>query len=215
MAETTPSPTPPPQEKKPSMESSTDVKKESATSPYDFEPEKKGVGKGKWIWALIFLLIMALAGGYFLLAPKLSLPDFGSFFKIGVGGSVSSVNEIKLLNVRQRLVYNNSLGKSVRVIEGVAENVAAHPVSKIKIVANLYNANGDVIASKDSLGGNILADAKLESLDEAGLISELAAGKKSEDIVPPKGQTPFMIIFTSDLSGVHRLAVVPVDFKKP
>lgn len=213
MAETTPSS--PPEEKKPSVESGADVKKDSTTSPYDFEPEKKGGGKGKWIWVVIILLILSLAGGYFLLAPKLPLPDFGSFFKISISGSVSPVKEVKLINVRQRLVYNNALGKSVRVIEGVAENVASHPVSKIKVVANLYNANGDVIATRESLGGNILPDVKLESLDEAGLVSELAAGKKSEDIVPPKGQTPFMIIFTRDLSGVHRLAVVPVDFSKP
>lgn len=213
MTETTPPSLP--EEKKPSVESGADVKKDSTTSAYDFEPEKKGGGKGKWIWVLIILLIMALAGGYFLLAPKLSLPDLGSFFKIDIGGSVSPVNEVKLINVRQRLVYNNALGKSVRVIEGVAENVASHPVSKIKVVANLYNANGDVIATRESLGGNILPDVKLESLDEAGLVSELAAGKKSEDIVSPKGQTPFMIIFTRELSGVHRLSVVPVDFSKP
>ena len=213
MTETTPPS--PPEEKKPSVESGADVKKDSTTSAYDFEPEKKGGGKGKWIWVLIILLIMALAGGYFLLAPKLPLPDFGSFFKISISGSVSSVKEVKLINVRQRLVYNNALGKSVRVIEGLAENVASHPVSKIKVVANLYNANGDVIATRESLGGNILPDVKLESLDEAGLVSELASGKKSEDLIPPKGQTPFMIIFTRELSGVHRLAVVPVDFSKP
>ena len=213
MTETTPPSLP--EEKKPSVESGADVKKDSTTSAYDFEPEKKGGGKGKWIWVLIILLIMALAGGYFLLAPKLPLPDFGSFFKISISGSVSSVKEVKLINVRQRLVYNNALGKSVRVIEGLAENVASHPVSKIKVVANLYNANGDVIATRESLGGNILPDVKLESLDEAGLVSELASGKKSEDLIPPKGQTPFMIIFTRELSGVHRLAVVPVDFSKP
>jgi hypothetical protein len=212
MAETTPPP--PPEEKKPSVEISADAKKDGATGPYDFEPETKGAGKSKWIWGLIILLILLLAGGYFVLAPKLSLPDFGTFFKIGVGGSVSPVKEVKIINYNQRLVYNNTLKKSIRVIEGVVENVASHPVSKIKVVANFYNVNGDVIASGDSLGGNILANAKLESLDEAGLVSELSEGKKSEDILPPGGKTPFMIIFTNELTGVHKWAVVPVDFSK-
>jgi hypothetical protein len=212
MAEATPPP--PPEEKKPSAEISADAKKDGATGPYDFEPETKGGGKGKWIWGLIILLILLLAGGYFVLAPKLSLPDFGTFFKIGVGGSVSSVKEVKIINYSQRLVYNNTLKKSIRVIEGVVENVASYPVSKIKVVANFYNVNGDVIASGDSLGGNILANAKLESLDQAGLASELSAGKKSEDILPPGGKTPFMIIFTNELKGVHKWAVVPVDFSK-
>jgi len=212
MADTTP--TPPPDEKKPSMEISADAKKDGATGPYDFEPEAKGAGKGKWIWGLIILLILLLAGGYFVLAPKLSLPDFGTFLKIGVGGSVSPVKEVKIINYNQRLVYNNALKKSIRVIEGVVENVASHPVSKIKVVANFYNVNGDVIASGDSLGGNTLTIAKLESLDEAGLVSELSAGKKSEDILPPGGKAPFMIIFTNELKGVHKWAVVPVDFSK-
>jgi hypothetical protein len=214
MDDTTPPSSPPLEEKKPSVEISADAKKDGETGPYDFEPEAKGAGKGKWIWGLIILLILLLAGGYFVLAPKLSLPDFGSFFKSGISGSVSPVKEVKIINYSQRLVYNNTLKKSIRVIEGVVENVASHPVSKIKVVANFYNTNGDIIASGDSLGGNTLTSAKLESLDEAGLASELSAGKKSEDILPPGGKTPFMIIFTSELKGVHKWAVVPVDFSK-
>ena len=46
MTETTPPSLP--EEKKPSVESGADVKKDSTTSAYDFEPEKKGGGKGKW-----------------------------------------------------------------------------------------------------------------------------------------------------------------------
>ena len=212
LTETTPPP--PPEAKKPSVEISADAKKDGEAGPYDFEPETKGAGKGKWIWGLITLLILLLAGGYFVLAPKLSLPDFGSFFKIGISGSGSPVKEVKIINYSQRLVYNNTLKKSIRVIEGVVENVASHPVSRIKVVANFYNVNGDIIASGDSLGGNTLTNAKLESLDEAGLVSELSAGKKSEDILPPGGKAPFMIIFTNELKAVHKWAVVPVDFSK-
>ena len=183
------------------------------TSPYDFAPEKKGVGKGKWIWILIILLILLLAG-YFWFSSKSSVPGFGSFFRTGQGASTSSVKEIKLLNIRQRMVYNVKLGKNIRVIEGIAENAASRPVSKIKIAANLYNSDGLLLASMESLGGNILIDAKLESLDETGLISDLKKGRASEDKIPPKGQTPFMIIFTSEMSGVHKLSVLPVDFEK-
>lgn len=216
MKSETPSPgeAPPPEEKKPSMDVREEDKKISTTGSYDFEPEKKSTGKGKWIWILIILLILLLIGGYFFLSPKLSMPDFGSIFQFKGSSSVSSVKEIRLLNVRQRLVYNNQLGKSVRVIEGVAENIASYPVSKIKVVANLYNANGSVIASRESFAGNILIDSKLESLDDAGLVSEINSGKTSEDIIPPKGQTPFMLVFTTELKGVHRMSVVPVDFSK-
>lgn len=203
---------PPLVEKKASAEIGTE-KKIDKTSAYDFTPEKKSVGKGKWIWILIVLLILLLAG-YFWISPKLSVPGFGGFSKMERSVSTSSVKEIKLLSVRQRLVYNIKLGKSIRVVEGIAENSASFPVSKIKIVANLYNADGSVLAFRESFCGNILIDKKLESLDEAGLISDLNQGKASEDKIPPKGQVPFMVVFTSELAGVHKLSVIPVDFIK-
>lgn len=183
-------------------------------SPYDFAPEKKGVGIGKWIWILIILLILLFAG-YFWLSSKSSLFGSGSFFKAGQSVASSSVKEIKLLNVRQRLVYNAKLGKSIRVIEGIAENSARYPVSKIKIAANLYGSDGALLASMESFGGHILIDAKLESLDEAGLISDLTTENASEDKIPPKGQIPFMAVFTKEPAGVHKLSVLAVDFKKP
>jgi hypothetical protein len=200
------------EEKKISGESEAE-KKIDKGNPYDFTPEKKGIGKGKKIWILIILLILLLAG-YFWFSSKLSLPGTGSFLKNDPSVPTSSVKEIKLSNVRQRLVYNVKLGKSIRVVEGIAENSASYPVSKIKVVANLYDANASLLASMESFGGDVLIDAKLESLDEAGLISALKGEKTSEDRIPPKGQIPFMIIFVGEPAGVHKLSVLPVDFKK-
>ncbi|MEE9913240.1 MAG: DUF3426 domain-containing protein [Deltaproteobacteria bacterium] len=186
-------------------------KKIDTASPYDFAP-RKSFGKGKWIGLSIILIIVLLAG-YFWLSSKSLVPGFRSLFKIDwSAGSSSSVKGINLLNVRQRLVYNAVLGKSIRVVEGVAENSSSSPVSKIKILANLYGADGSLLASMESFGGSILIDSKLESLDEAGLISELNKGITSEDKIPPNGQIPFMVIFTKELSGVHRLSVLPTDY---
>jgi hypothetical protein len=100
------------------------------------------------------------------------------------------------------------------VIEGIAENSTPRPVSKIKIVANLYNAEGAVLASTESFGGNIIIDEKLESLDAKGILAALKDVKTMEDRVQPKGQIPFMIVFDSEPAGVFRLSVLPVDFKK-
>lgn len=200
------------EEKKISPEINVEKKVDQA-APYDFTPQAKSAGKSKWIWLFVILLILLLAG-YFVFSYKSSIPSLGNLFKTGQGASVSSVKEIKLQNVRQRLVYNVKLGKSIRVVEGIAENSAAYPVSKIKIVANLYDAEGSLLASMASFGGAILVDAKLENMDAAGLIADLKTGKASEDRIPPKGQIPFMVVFTSDVAGVHKLSVSPVDFTK-
>ncbi len=188
-------------------------KKIDKKDAYDFAPKQKGIGKGKWIGILIVLLLLLLAG-YFWFSSKSSGPGTGNIFKTDWSVPGSSVKEITLLNVRQRLVYNVKLGRSIRVVEGVAENAASYPVSKIRIMANLYNADGSVLASKESFGGNILIDKQLENLDESGLLFDLNRGQASADIIPPKGQTPFMIIFTREMTGVHRLAVTPVDLIK-
>jgi hypothetical protein len=100
------------------------------------------------------------------------------------------------------------------VVEGIAENSTSRPASRIKIAANLYGADGKLLASMESFGGQILIDPQLENLDEAGLISELGKSKASEDKIPPGGQIPFMIIFTKELAGVHKLSVSAIDYAK-
>ena len=193
-------------------------KKVDQPSPYDFAPEKKKVGMGKRIFYLIILLV-ALLAGYFWLYPERgseSIDAVKSYIPglTGSDGKSSSVKEVQLLNVRQRLITNIKLRKSIRVIEGIAENSASHPISKIKIVANLYGAQGDIVASMENVAGHILIDGQLENLDAAGILAALKAGKISEEKIPPKGQVPFMIVFPTEPGGIFKLSVTPVDFKK-
>ena len=186
---------------------------------YDFAPEKNRAGIGRWIWILIIPLIVLLIG-YFWLYPERGgktieiIKSYIPVSKTNRGATFSSIQGINLIHVRQRLVYNMQLGSSIRVIEGIAENSTPRPVSKIKLVANLYNAEGAVLASTESFGGNIIIDEKLESLDAKGILAALQDVKTMEDRVQPKGQIPFMIVFPSELTGVFRLSVLPVDFKK-
>jgi hypothetical protein len=214
--------TSPPEEKKiltkPVPEKKTDKAVDKANA-YDFAPEKKSAGIGKRIWILIILLL-ALLIGYFWFYPERgsktieSIKSYIPISKTGQGDSSSSVKGINLMNIREKLVYNTTLGKNVRVIEGIAENSTPRPVSKIRIVANLYNTERVLLASTESFCGNIIIDEKLESLDANGIISALKDVKTMEDRIQPKGQIPFMIVFTSEPAGVFRLSVLPVDFKK-
>ena len=193
----------------------TDIRPEKKTetaAPYDYSP-KKGIGKGKLIGIFVVVIILLVVGylGFF---SKSFIPGVKALFKTELGTSTSSAKGINLLGVRQRLIYNVKLGKSIRVVEGIAENSTSQPVSKIKIAANLYAADGALLASMESFGGQILSDSQLENLDEAGLVSELGKSKVSEDKIPISGQIPFMIIFTKELTGVHRLSVLAIDYVK-
>lgn len=197
---------------KESLPSNARFDKKSASEVYDFAPAKKG-GKGKWI-ALVIILVLLLGGGYLWFSSGTSVPGLGDIFKTGLTAPGVSAKEIKLINVRQRLVYNTKLGKSIRIIEGAAENTATFPVSEIKISANLYNADGSLLVTKETLGGNVLNDAKLESLDENGFLAELKKTNASREIIPPGGQIPFMVILTREMEGVHRMSVKATDFAR-
>ncbi|MBP1762407.1 MAG: putative rane protein, partial [Firmicutes bacterium] len=158
--------------------------------------------------------------GYFWLYPERGgktieiIKSYIPVSKTNQGARFSSIQGINLIQVRQKLVYNTQIGRSIRVIEGIAENSTPRPVSKINIVANLYDAEGAVLASTESFGGNVIIDEKLESLDAKEILEALKDVKTMEDRVQPKGQIPFMIVFVSEPAGVFRLSVLPVDFKK-
>jgi len=105
------------------------------------------------------------------------------------------------------------LGKNIRVIEGIVENATPRPVSGIKIAANFYNAEGAVLASTESFAGNIVIDEKLESLDEAAILSALKDPKTRDDRISFKGQMPFMVVFAGEPAGIFRLTILPVECK--
>lgn len=209
-------------EKKIPTEAEPEKKTEHAV-PYDYAPEKTKGGKAKLIWILL-VVVIALLGLLFWLYPE-TVGKIGDTIKTSVPGSESVINagkslfsastpDVNLSNVRQRLVHNVKLGKSIRVIEGVAENASQRPISRIKISAVLYDAGGAKLVTMESLGGNILIDEKLESLDANAMQSALQAGKGAEDKIPPKGQIPFMIVFATEPAGVFKMSVSSINFEK-
>jgi len=210
---------PPEEEKMPARPAPE--KKKSKTSAYDFAPEKKSTAVGKWVWiGILIILLMASLVGYFWFYPERGsktvelIKSYIPLSKTDQSATPVSVQGVTLTQIRQKLIYNTTLKRNIRVLEGIAENATPHPISRIKIIANLYNAEGVVLASTESFCGNIIIDEKLESLDGNGILSALKDAKTMEDRIPPKGQTPCMIVFTSEPAGVFRLAILPADFKK-
>ena len=197
-------------------------KKKSKTNAYDFAPEKESAGAGKWIGigiGMVVILLIALLIGYFWLSSGRGgktikiIQSYIPVFATDQATAFPSVQGINLIQIRQKLLYNATLGKNIRVIEGFTENLTPRPVSKIKIAANFYNAEGIVLASTESFAGNIIIDEKLESLDTNGILTALKDVKTMEDRVPPQGQMPFMVVFAGEPAGVFKLSVLPVDVK--
>lgn len=201
-------PEPPPVSEKKVVQEAEPEKKAEPTAPYDFSPEKKKTGKGKLIGVLLVVIIALLAVFFWLSSGKETLINAGkSLF-------TSSASDVNLINVRQRLVHNVKLGKSIRVIEGIAENASPKVISNIKVSGILYDASGSKLATMESFGGNILIDAKLETLDANAIKSALETGKGAQDKIPPKGQIPFMIVFADEPTNVFKMSVTVVDFVK-
>ena len=212
--------TPPPEEEKIPPKKAPE-KKAKKTNAYDFAPENKSTGMGKWLWiGISVILLIAVLVGFFLFSPlqdgKLMdvIKSYISLSKSGQTNASASIPGIHLIQVRQKLIHNDRLGGNIRVLEGLVENATDRPVSRIKIAANLYSAEGAVLSSTESFGGNIIIDEKLESLDANAILAALRDVKTMEDRVQPRGQIPFMIVFTSGSSEVFRVSALPVDLKK-
>lgn len=208
-----PPPPPPPEKKK---------KTGGKAVAYDFAPEKKSVNAGRWIGigiGLVIVLLTALLVGYFWLYPERGaktisiIKSYIPVLKNDQGAAPASVQGINLIQIRQKRLYNAVLGKNIRVIEGIVENATPRPVSGIKIAANFYNAEGAVLASTESFAGNIVIDEKLESLDEAAILSALKDPKTRDDRISFKGQMPFMVVFAGEPAGIFRLTILPVECK--
>lgn len=196
-------------------------KKAEAIEAFDFAPETARKGKSKWIWFLLGLIIALLAVLLWLypdtpgrVGNAIQTTVSGALGDAGKGLFSPSVADVNLTNVRQRLVHNIKLGKSIRVIEGVAENLSKKEISRIKLEAVLYDSNGAKLITSESLGGNTLTDEKLENLDDKAIRSALQSGKAANEKIPSKGQVPFMIVFTVEPAGVFKMSVTPVNFSK-
>ncbi len=102
------------------------------------------------------------------------------------------INKIELINVRQRLVRNESLG-TLLIIEGAAVNQADFAVAKVKVMGELSDSHGKLLAARTSYCGNILSDEALGRLQEEDIRTRSSISP--EDTIIPKGQMPFMIVF--------------------
>ena len=125
-------------------------------------------------------------------------------------------DQVEFINVRQRFVKNESLG-NLRVIEGEVVNQAAFPIAKVRVIGELFGTNEALLAARISYCGKILPDETLERLKEEEIRSALSVssgGNLSDNKILPRGQIPFMIVFTHEPSGVTKATVTAVGAEK-
>ena len=191
-----------------------------------FTPEDVASHKITWIALIIvFLILFFMAAGFLWFYPEKknqalqwivsNIQYADKVLTIDNEQNNPDAGKIKFIDVRQRFIRNASLGRDIRVIEGIVKNNTAANISKVKVLGELYDAEGLLlITSKISLAGNVLADDKLESLDEDKIFSALSiapASNLSEANIPPLSQVPFMIVFTREPAGVFKLVVIPAS----
>jgi hypothetical protein len=191
----------------------------------EFVPENAASHKITWIALIIvFLILFFMALGFLWFYPDkknqvlqwmvANIPYADKVLTVDNEQKNPDTGKIKFIDVRQRFIKNTSMGRNIRVIEGIVKNNIAANISKVKLFGELYDSEGLLLlTSKTSLAGNVLTDDKLEKLDEDEIFSALSiapASNLSEAKIPPLGQVPFMIVFTREPARVFKLVVTPV-----
>jgi predicted Zn finger-like uncharacterized protein len=171
----------------------------------------------------LYLLIVLLLGGIYLCF----FSEIGSRARNVASSSISSVidnirgvnprgdevgpAQVDLTDIRQRVVVNASLG-IIRVVEGTAVNQAMHPMTRIRVRGEIVGDGGVLLGERESYCGNLLTADELAAMTEDQLQKELSNPQGSDvsnDRIAPKGQIPFMIVFTREPTGVVKTFVVP------
>jgi hypothetical protein len=191
-----------------------------------FAPENAASHKITWIALIIvFLILFFMALGFLWFYPEkknqalqwmvANIPYADKVLTVDNEQKNPDTGKIKFIDVQQRFIRNTSLGRNIRVIEGIVKNNTAANISKVKLFGELYDSKGLLLlTSKTSLAGNVLTDDKLEKLDEDKIFSALSiapVSNLSEAKIPPMGQVPFMIVFIREPAKVFKLVVIPVS----
>lgn len=178
---------------------------------------KKGLVIG--VAAALLLLAGAAAGLYFL-KPGL-VPGLGTRPPAEDAAArpmdKAQVENITLDRIRQYYVDNEKIGR-VFVVEGVAVNDFDAPKELVMVEVGLFDAQGQMVASKRQLAGNVLSLYNLQIQDwdriESGLAAE--AGIAANNMfVPPKGEVPFMVAMANTPESVSEFVVKVVEVKDP
>lgn len=188
----------------------------------DLPPKASGKGRGLKIAVnLLFLLLFGAASvfAYAWFAKPELISSYVPFMQKNTSKAPQEdlISLITLRGVRQYSIENEKLG-TISVIEGRAVNGFDKPRELIRLEASLYDKDGNVLVSKQQLGGTQVSLFQLQVLGEQEL--EQALGNKIDILsnntnVPPKGEVPFMIVFYKPAENATEFGVKVVEAKIP
>jgi pilus assembly protein FimV len=158
---------------------------------------------------VVLLILVLLAGGsygtYVLLdymnieIPFLKqIPFISDYFKPKVSDPTGSL-KIDTLDVNSKFLLNVKEGK-LFVITGRVKNGYPDVRRFIKINGKLYKKGKVLYQTETAFGGNVLSDIELSNMDLDAIKKRLlnrAGDNKSNMMVKPGGELPFMIVFSN------------------
>jgi len=181
--------------------------------------------KGFWktwktaVWS-IFVILIIPAVIYFLIFPQYGdrlVKIANQYFGAPEPEREDTVTgQVKLQDIRQRILNNNILGQ-IRVVEGTAVNQADFPISRIVIRGEIVDAYAVVLSERSSFAGNILTDDELATLSEEEILRILAqpSGRNnSNDMILPTGHIPFMIVFAQKTPGLIKTTLKTIGAER-
>lgn len=124
-------------------------------------------------------------------------------------GGPSVIGQIKLQDIRQRVINNYLLG-NIRIVEGTAVNQADFSIARIMVKAEILDAYAVVLDEKVSYAGNVLTDEELTNMSGEDIAKRLALPEgrdSSNERVIPNSRIPFMIVFPRDPQGTIKTTV--------
>ncbi len=165
---------------------------------------------------ILVVVVAALAiGGYFAYIYKTQLSVIGNNVyaailkyiapnkQINIGVSVSESRGYFFKNIRNQQLF---------VIDGNVTNITEHPVSFIKLGADIFDNNNNIISSKTFFAGNILTDEELRTYtsDQINSILNNEMGQSLKNFnIPPKTSIPFMVVFFDVPDNLSSFTVIP------
>lgn len=194
------------------LEESDEFQEISEEEPPPPPPRKKSRA---WKIALFAILVIIIIPAliYFVVFPQLGDRYIQIARKYaGVSqqpGGQSVAGQIKLQDIRQRVINNYILG-NVRIVEGTAVNQADFSMARILVKAEILDAYAVVLDEKASYAGNVLTDEELTNLSEEDILKRLALPEgrsNSNERVIPNSRIPFMIVFPRDPQGAIKTTV--------
>ncbi|MGB9736147.1 MAG: DUF3426 domain-containing protein [bacterium] len=169
----------------------------------------------KKVAIIIFVLIILGAGAYWGYVYRSQITQISSNILINLSRYIGSNKQINIgvaISDSRGYFLKNIRGQQLFVIEGKVTNITDHPISFIKLSADIADNNNNVIATKTFYAGNMLTDEELRTYtsDKINSILNNEMGQSLKNFnVPPKSSLQFMVVFFDVPDNLSSFTVLP------